>query len=134
MSEHDCEHGPDHLHEPDGGVVTILPAEFIGVAQAVEDMLDIGGLPVRVPWYADGEIAVFVRRSSRDLSIIEIHMARHDGLMQEEMDEQHRQADAHPGGPKEYWRGEMVGTSHDCGKTAMTNEEFEQWWEEDEED
>lgn len=102
------------------------------MADTSDGFLDVGG--VRIPWHRNGE-GVFVRRISNDLSAIEVHLARHDGLAQEELDEQNRQAEAYPLGPKEYWRGEMVG-KYRTGADAhlMTDEEFEEdWYGEDDE-
>jgi len=129
--EHDCDGEPGHVHEPDGSVIQILPAELFGVAQAENDMLNIGGCLVPLPWYADGRIGVYVRRSSGDLSIIEVHLARHDGLADEENEERHHQAMMHVGGPKAYWYEYLVGHEHDddCGHDPMTPEEYNELWE-----
>ena len=110
--------------------IQILPAEFLGWAELDENRdLDIGGLKIHNPGFLD----VYVRRSSADLSIIEIHMARHDGLSQEQLDEQNRQAEVYPLGAKEYWRGEMVGKyTYGADQHPMTEEEFEEDWPEGE--
>ncbi len=108
-----------------------MPAEFVGMAETKGGHIEIGGL--RVPWreWCDGKQAVYVRRISRDLSVIEICIARHDGFAQEELDEQNREAEAYPLGPKEYWRGEMVGKyTYGTDGHKMTDEEFELDWEE----
>lgn len=88
----------------------ILPAEFVGKAahdddgvlrfgegdHVVELHLTKGSFP---GWWADGTVGVYVRRFSRDLSIAEIHIACHDGLGQEELDEENRHA-----GPDAWFR------------------------------
>lgn len=110
--------------------VYILPAECVGRAEIVDGVIDIGGL--KIP-NAHGLEIVYVRRSSADLSIMEIHMAHHDGLADEEMNAQNDEAERYPLGPKEYWRSEMVGkwtTGRD--NHPLTNEEFEADWEDDE--
>jgi hypothetical protein len=112
-------------------MIVILPAEHLGTARAVDGVLNVGGLNVSVPWGNEGRVDVYVRRSSDDLSIIEIHMARHDGLAQEELDEQNRQAEEYPLGPKEYWRGVMVGKyTSGPDNHLLTNEEFDTDWDE----
>lgn len=109
----------------------ILPAEWLGNAEIVDGYVDVGGVKVHAPW---SMASVYVRRSSSDLSILEIHLARHDGLAQEEFDEQIRQADEYPLGPKEYWRSEMVGKYMiGTDQHLMTDQEFEEDWSEDDE-
>lgn len=110
------------MNEP----VYIMPAEYFGEAQVVDGLLDIGGL--KVP-FQGGYGSVYVRRKSDDLSVAEIHLARHDGFAQEELDHQNLEAERYPLGPKEYWRGEMVGKYHyGSDRHIMTNEEFEDSW------
>lgn len=109
----------------------ILPAEHVGFAKTEDGILNIGGLEINVgQWARRGEIGVYVRRDSEDLSIMEIHLARHDGLAQEELDRQNEEAERYPLGPKAYWHGERVG------KEGWTEEEFEEFWAdgEDEDD
>lgn len=127
----DHDHSLPHVHEPDGEIAMILPAEFFGVAQAIDGILNIGGCEVPADWYADGQIGIYIRRSSRDLATIEIHLARHDGLADEENDEKHHQAMNHPGGPKAYWYAALVGHEHDddCGHDPMTPAEYDELWE-----
>ena len=102
-------------------MTTILPAKHIGDAKHDADgNLTIGhgndtvtvnlnrhGFPdesvTRPGWWEDHHVSVYIRRSSDDLTVLEIHMARHDGLAQEELDEQNRQAAIYPGGPEAYW-------------------------------
>jgi hypothetical protein len=83
----------------------ILPAEFIGKAShspagvlrigegehVVELKLSKGSRP---GWWNDSAVSVYVRRLSSDLSIMEIHIARHDGLAAEEMEAQNEYGSA----------------------------------------
>lgn len=104
----------------------ILPAEHFGTAYGKDGQLNIGGLAVP---YRDTAVDVYIRRSSKDLSVVEIHIARHDGLAQEELDRQNEEAEHHPLGAKEYWRSEMVGKyTYGPDSHPMTNEEFEADW------
>lgn len=81
----------------------ILPAEWVGQAKTVDGVLDIGGVKILAPWWNDGEIAVYVRRASDDLSVIEICMAKHDGLDYEQTLVEDAEAERYPLGPREYW-------------------------------
>lgn len=74
----------------------ILPAEHFGIAKAIDGHLDIGGL--RIPYWErpNGDVHVYVRRTSKDLSIMEIHIAHHDGLAQEELDQLNDEIDDEP--------------------------------------
>ena len=82
-----------------------------------------------------GDIPVYVRRGSIDLRVIEVLIARHDGLAEEELEYQNEQAEIYPLGPKEYWRGEMVGKAiYGVDNHLMTNEEFEEDWADEVED
>ena len=106
----------------------ILPAEAIGAARLADGHLDVGGVrvPVPVDW---GEVPVHVRRSSSDLSVVEVLVAFHDGLAQEELDAQNAEAERYPLGPKEYWRSAMVGRyGYGADGHPTTDEEFEQEW------
>ena len=86
----------------------ILPAEFVGMAKETDGVLNIGGLEVRTGgWWKDGNIAVYVRRSSDNLQAIEIVMAKHDGYSQEELDAQNEEAENYPLGAEAYWEGEL---------------------------
>lgn len=119
-------------------VTYILSAEWVGDAKVDEDgILDIGGIKVRVDHFdgwREGSVGVYVRRQSSDLSVMEIALAGHDGLAQEELDAQNEEADRYPLGPKEYWRSKMVGkyTYGYPDTHPMTNEEFEAEWPEEE--
>lgn len=109
----------------------ILPAEHFGTARSEDGILDIGG--VKVPYSEDctGSVSVYVRRLSSDLSIMEIQLARHDGLAQEQLDAQNDEAENDPRGPKEYWRAKMVGHfTYGADGHLMTDAEFEADWDE----
>lgn len=107
-------------------VTLILAAEFVGEAVVNDD----GTTTIPVDLSAWGKpVCVYVRRSSKDLSIFEVALARHDGLAQEELDRQNEEAEHHPLGPKAYWRAEMVG-KHTIDGHPMTDAEFEAEWEE----
>lgn len=81
-------------------------------------------------WWNTHTVAVYVRRLSDDLSVAEIHMTRHDGLAQEELDRENAEAERYPLGPKEYWRGKMVGKyRYGPDQHLLTDEEFEADWE-----
>lgn len=109
--------------------VTILPAEFVGTATVKDGVLDAGGVKVPIEWAEP--VCVYVRRRSDDLSVIEIALADHDGLAEEELREQNEEAERYPLGPKEYWRGVMVGHyTYGADGHTMTDEEFEQDWAE----
>jgi hypothetical protein len=119
----------------------ILPAEFVGHAACGSDgklRIGEGDHVVEVDLAHIGsrnKIGVYVRRSSNDLSVIEIHMARHDGLAQEQLDAENAEAERYPLGVKEYWRGKMVGKYTYNHGHPMTDEEFEEdWWEGESED
>jgi hypothetical protein len=106
----------------------ILPAEHVGVATVVDGHLDVGGVKIPVPW---STALVYVRRSGRDLSVAEIAIAFHDGLTQEQFSAQTAEAARYPGGPKEYWRGEMVGKFRTgTDRHLLTEAEFEADWDE----
>lgn len=124
---------------------TISPAEYVGDAgHDAEGNLTIGigdktvtvnlsraGLdPDGYPgWWKTRTVGFYVRRDSTDLSVIEVVMARHDGYAQEELDEANRQAEIFPLGPREYWRGEVVGKStHGLDCRPMKDAEFEEDW------
>lgn len=123
--------------------MTILPAEYMGEAAHNEQgILNIGtgnnivkvllGSPGKPGWWNTGTVSVWVRRWAHDLSIAEIHMAKHDGYAQEEIDMENEEAERYPLGAKEYWRAKIVGkwTTGEDGH-LITNEEFEQDWLDD---
>lgn len=109
----------------------ILSAEFLGHAEVEDGNIMIGGLSV--PYCGPTPASVYVRRRSSDLTVIEIAVASHDGLAQEQLDQQNDEAAADPRGPKEYWRDQMVG-KYTYGRDShpMTDAEFETDWEEGE--
>jgi hypothetical protein len=107
----------------------ILPAEFFGIANAPDRRLAIGGLDL--PVWSD-RVAVYIRRNSSDLSIIEIEIAAHDGPEQEELDLLNFEAERYPLGPKEYCQSKMVGKyTYGADSHPMTEMDFEEQWSED---
>jgi hypothetical protein len=113
--------------------VVILPAEFVGIAKVHDAVLNVGGLEISLG--RGCSVPVYVRRRASDLSVIEVLLAFHDGYAQEELDAQNDEAARYPLGPKEYWRGEMVGKYHyGSDNHLMTNEEFEADWAEEEDE
>lgn len=112
--------------------IVILPAEFVGMAEPDADgYLHVGG--VKVPWHSRA-VGVYVRRASDDLRVMEIAIAHHDGLAMEELREQEREAERYTLGPKEYWRGEMVGKwMKGIDRIPMTDADFEEYWAEGQE-
>lgn len=102
----------------------ILPAEHVGNAEIVDDTITIGGVTIPLARGSKRQaVGVYVRRSSDDLSVMEIHLAFHDGLATEAMGQQNLEAGRFPLGPKAYWRAEMK----DLDDVA-----FEEWWSDDE--
>lgn len=128
----------------------ILPPQFIGDAAHSDDGILRIGTPrsdgsgvveIRLTkgdfpgWWRDKTVAVYVRCSAHDLSVVEIQMAQHDGLAEAELEYQNEQAENYPLGPKEYWRSELVGkATFGLDGHFLTNEEFEEDWHEFEED
>ena len=106
----------------------IMPAEFVGMAEEKDGVLNVGGLEVNTGgWWNTGDIAVYVRRNSQNLQVIEVVMAKHDGLSQEELDSQNDEAARYPLGAKEYWRSKHLAEGN-------TEEEFNDFWGGDEDD
>ena len=126
--------------------MTVLPAEWVGKAAHDKDgMLTIGtgdkvvelyltkGTMPR--WWKDECVDVYVRRFAHDLSIYEIMIAQHDGYAQEGLDDENKEAERYPLGPKEYWRSKMLGkATYGVDNHLMTNEEFEEDWAQEVED
>jgi len=57
----------------------IMPAEFVGMAETTDGVLDIGGLRVRIGrWSTSRDVSVYVRRNSNDLQVVEVVMAKGD--------------------------------------------------------
>lgn len=131
------------LAEPPVASVEPAPANAALVSYAAEF---IGNLPyenntIRVGEHQIHEIhgynpaAVYVRRLSgktEGLSISEIIISVvGDGYAQEELDAENAEAARYPLGPKEYWRGRMVGKyTYGPDGHLMTNEDFEADWAE----
>jgi hypothetical protein len=105
----------------------ILPAEHYGTVEVVDGHFTIGNLSI--PW-SQADVQIYVRRFDDDQSIAEVLIARHDGLAQEELEQQNYEASIAPEGPKEYWRAKMVGQArYGVDQHIMTDAEFEDDWE-----
>jgi hypothetical protein len=116
-------------------MIQILPLEHIGQAKTVDGILNIGGLEIPYEESIDGTVNVYIRRESNGLSIMEISIAAHDGLAAECMENELMEADRYPGGPKEYYRGSMVGkNTYGIDGHPMTDAEFELEWSENDDD
>ncbi len=62
---------------------------------------------------------------------MEVLVAFHDGLEQEELDAQNAEAERFPLGDKAYWRSIMVGRySYGRDSHPMTDDDCEEFWEE----
>jgi len=73
---------------------------------------------------------VGISGKTQGLSISEIIISVvGDGYAQEELDAENAEAVRYPLGPKEYWRGRMVGKyTYGLDGHLMTNEDFEADW------
>lgn len=110
--------------------VYILPAEFVGNAKIDNGVINVGGIEIHIGRDRPETVGIYVRRYSNDLSVGEIALAFHDGLSQEALDAQNEEAARYVLGPKEYWRGEMVGKyTYGSDSHLMTDKEFEADWE-----
>lgn len=90
---------PDFLRSAEG----LSPIERLGMADCRLGVVTIGHVPVPWPHVRDTE-CVYVRRSLRDLSVVQIRLARHDGLADELLIAQVQEAERYPLGPAAYWR------------------------------
>lgn len=112
--------------------VIILSAEYYGEAKIEDGILNVGGLEIIMnapgeDYWRRGTCSVYVRRVSDTLSVMEVAIAHHDGLAQEELDQENFEAERYPLGPKEYWRSKMVGKyTYGLDHHLMTDEEFEE--------
>ena len=109
-----------------------FPVECVGQVSCEDDTIEIGDLVIED--FLGGEPAtVWVRKvgdNPNDQSVCEIIVAPHlcDGqYVQEELDAQNAAAAVYLLGPKEYWRGKMVGHYGTEGD-RMTDAEFEEYW------
>lgn len=109
------------------------PAEFVGPLPYDDHEIKVGEhLISDVHGY--NPASVYVRRLSgktEGLSVSEIIISVvGDRYAQEELDEENAEAARYPLGPKEYWRGRMVGTyTYGTEGRLMTDEDFEAEWE-----
>lgn len=115
--------------------VVIYPAEYVGPLTYTDHRITLGDLTID-DVHGFNPAGVYVRRISgktEGISVAEIVISVvGDGYAQEELDAENAEAERYPLGPKEYWRGRLVGTAlYDDGHT-MTDEEFEAEWAEGE--
>jgi hypothetical protein len=119
----------------------IMPAECVGVAEVVDGVIDVGGCKIELgrPGYnprqegdcVRGGLSVYVRRLFHEGSVFDVALSFGDGLAEEELAEENRQAQTDPRGAKEYWREKSVGHDHyGPDQHVMTNEDFEREWSE----
>lgn len=109
-------------------------AEFVGNLPYENNTIRVGEHLIH-EIHGYNPAAVYVRRLSgktEGLSISEIIISVvGDGYAQEELDAENAEAGRYPLGPKEYWRGRMVGKyTYGTDGHAMTNEDFEADWAE----
>jgi len=107
-------------------------AEFIGNLPYENNTIRVGEHLIH-EIHGYNPAAVYVRRLSgktEGLSISEIIISVvGDGYAQEELDAENAEAARYPLGPKEYWRGRMVGKyTYGADGHLMTNEDFEADW------
>jgi death-on-curing protein len=117
--------------------LVIYPAEFVGALPYSENTIQIGDIIVR-DIHGYNPAGVYVRRISgktKGISVAEIIVTVvGDGYAQEELEAENAEADRYPLGPKEFWRGRLVGkATYGRDGYPMTNEEFEADWAEGEE-
>lgn len=84
----------------------IGPAEFAVAATTVDGHIHIG--EARIPWPQD-MAHIYVRRliqpgDPSDGKVMEVHLAAHDGLAQEDLSQMERDAEQHPLGPVAFFR------------------------------
>jgi len=112
----------------------IYPAEYVGELPYEGNRIVVGGIEIG-DVHGYNPAAIYVRRISgkvEGISVAEIIISMvGDAYAQEELDAENAEANRYPLGPKEYWRGKLVGRAlYAPDGHAMTNEEFEQEWEE----
>ncbi|MFB9312675.1 hypothetical protein [Nocardioides plantarum] len=109
------------------------PAEYVGQIGYENHSIAVGDLVVS-DVHGFNPANVYVRRVSGKvdgLSVAEIIVSVvGDEYAQEELDQENDEANRYPLGPKECWRGRMVG-KYRYGRDGhlMTNDEFESDWE-----
>lgn len=114
--------------------MVMYPAEWVGELPYAGDRIDLGAVQVRgVHGY--NPASVYVRRVSGKtdgITVAEIIISVvGDGYAQEELDQENAEAERYPLGPKEYWRGRMVGKyGYGADGHLMTDEDFEADWDE----
>lgn len=126
--------GVDPAPAPANAPLVSYAAEFIGNLPYENNTIRVGEHLIH-EIHGFNPAAVYVRRLSgktEGLSISEIIISVvGDGYAQEELDAENAEAARYPLGPKEYWRGRMVGKyTHGPDGHLMTNEDFEADWAE----
>ncbi|WOX12570.1 type II toxin-antitoxin system death-on-curing family toxin [Streptomyces sp. N50] len=111
----------------------IYPAEYVGALPYEGDTITLGEIEIR-DVHGYNPAAVYVRRISgkiEGISVAEVVISVvGDFYAQEELDAENAEANRYPLGPKEYWRGKMVGRAlYGPDRHPMTNEEFELEWD-----
>jgi prophage maintenance system killer protein len=128
------EAGVDPAPAPANAALASYAAEFIGNLPYENNTIRVGEHLIH-EIHGYNPAAVYVRRLSgktEGLSISEVIISVvGDGYAQEELDAENAEAARYPLGPKEYWRGRMVG-KYTYGRDGhlMTNEDFEADWAE----
>jgi prophage maintenance system killer protein len=126
--------GVDPAPAPENAALVSYTAEFIGNLPYENNTIRVGEHLIH-EIHGYNPAAVYVRRLSgktEGLSISEIIISVvGDGYAQKEVDAENAEAARYPLGPKEYWRGRMVGKyTYGPDGHLMTNEEFEADWAE----
>jgi hypothetical protein len=105
--------------------------QHYGVAEVINGFVDIGG--VKVPHgYKEAHVYVqkYINHPDPSRIVANIGISESDELAQAELDQQNFDADHHPEGRKEYWRGQDVGKIAWPDGHLMTDAEFEAEWAE----
>jgi death-on-curing protein len=128
------EAGVEPAPAPPNAALVSYAAEFIGHLPYENNTIRVGEHLVH-EIHGYNPAAVYVRRLSgktEGLSISEIIISVvGDGYAQEELDAENAEAARYPLGPKEYWRGRMVGKyTYGADGHLMTDEDFEADWAE----
>ena len=122
--------GPPADREP----LVIYPAEYVGSLPYEDHVLQLGDLRIS-DVHGFNPASVYVRRISGKadgFSIAEVVISVvGDAYAQEELDAENAEAERYPLGAKEYWRGKLVGRASFADGHIMSDDEFEEYWEED---
>jgi death-on-curing protein len=121
---------------PARAALMIYPAEYVGPLPYEDHTIQVGELAIH-DVHGYNPAGVYVRRISgktEGISVAEIIIsAVGDAYAQEELDAENAEAERHPLGAKEYWRGRLVGkATYGADQHLLTNEEFDADWAESE--